>query len=66
MLQGSGNIFGILRWLLRFAQDFACGLERPQDGSTSTRAQLLRAFTLAQDDKFLLRRQSESRGWVRI
>jgi hypothetical protein len=35
---------------LDFARDFACGLKRPQDGSTSTRARI--HARIAQDDKF--------------
>src|SRR5260370_35869670 len=32
----AASILGILRWLLRSAQDFACALRRAHNGSTST------------------------------
>ena len=35
----------------RFARDFACGLKRPQSGSTSTLPCSLRSQGAAQDDK---------------
>jgi hypothetical protein len=40
-------------WILRFAQDFACGLRRPQIGSSSVGAWILR---FAQDFACGLRR----------
>src|SRR6478609_5118043 len=40
---------------LDFARDFACGLKRPQDGSTSTRTSLRKLrVVLAQEDRGIL------------
>ena|ERR1041385_79739 len=35
---GKGHVLGILRSFLGCARDFACGLKRPHNGSTSTRS----------------------------
>src|SRR5579859_3982787 len=49
---GGGDILGTLRSSLARARDFACGLRRPQDGSTSTPPRVARrSLGVAQGDK---------------
>ena len=49
MRHGSGGVVGVLRSSLGYARDFACGLGRPQRGSTSALRRMRDGY--AQDDK---------------
>jgi len=53
MRHGRGWILGILRSSLGYARDFACGLRRPQTGSTSTPPRSFLSLGIAQEDRGL-------------